>query len=64
MTDYTIPFKNSGPNTKPVFDSPREARAALVGDKLGTVYRRADKVFVVTSHGSGTFDAKDWDDER
>lgn len=49
------------PREKLVFTNVTQAREALLEDRLGCVYRRADKVFVVTDYGSGVFSAEDWD---
>lgn len=38
-----------------------EARRAVIGDKLACVYVRADRVFVVTAHGTGEFSRADWE---
>jgi hypothetical protein len=46
--------------TKPQFKSVEEARAALAGDKLGTVYYKASEVFVVTAFGTGKFTTAEW----
>ena len=48
---------------KPVFQTVEEARRALVSDALGTVYVTAQKVFVATAFGTGTFDRRLWEDE-
>lgn len=45
-----------------VFASVAEAKASLAADRLGTIYYSAGKVFVATSHGTGTFKAADWRD--
>jgi hypothetical protein len=45
---------------KVIFTTVQEALGSLGMDKLGTVYYRAKDVFVVTSHGSGTFSWADW----
>ncbi len=45
---------------KPIFADAHQALAALAMDKLGTVYYKADGVFVVTARGTGTFSLKDW----
>lgn len=45
---------------KPIFASVAEARAALAGDRLGTVYYKANQVFVVTAHGVGQFSTAQW----
>jgi len=45
---------------KPVFGSVAEAKAALAGDKLGSVWYSAGKVFVATAHGTGTFSRAEW----
>lgn len=42
------------------FENVEEARAALIADKLGTVYHKAKTVFVMTKHGTGEFSNKDW----
>lgn len=47
--------------SSPIFATVAEARAACVGDKLATIYRRAGSVFVATAHGTGTFTAAEWD---
>jgi hypothetical protein len=39
-----------------------EARMALEHDKLGAVYRNAEKVWVMTSHGIGSFTPEEWDE--
>ena len=44
-----------------VFETVIEARLALSLDKLGTIYRRAKTVFVITASGSGTFPVDEWD---
>lgn len=43
------------------FASVAEARRAVAGDKLACVYVRADRVFVVTAHGTGEFSRTDWE---
>lgn len=48
---------------KPIFETVMEAKLALSNDKLGTLYHRAGRVFVVTSHGSGDFTRREWDAE-
>ena len=45
---------------KPVFGSVAEAKAVLAGDKLGSVWYSADKVFVATAQGTGTFSRAEW----
>lgn len=47
---------------KPVFKTPEEAIQALRQDRLGTVYYRADGIFVATAFGTGMFTRKQWDD--
>ena len=49
---------------KPIFGTVTEALLALSMDKLGTVYYRANSVFVVTAHGSGTFPIQKWREAR
>ena len=49
---------------RPIFGTVNEALLALSMDKLGTVYYRANSVFVVTAHGSGTFPIWKWRDAR
>lgn len=51
----------SKPDQKPVFASVAEAKTALKQDKLGTVYRTATGVFVVTRWGSGKFSIAAWE---
>jgi hypothetical protein len=46
---------------KSVFGSVLEAKLALSVDPLGTVYRRAGSVYVVTASGSGTFTREEWE---
>ena len=41
--------------------TPEEALVALGLDKLGTVYYKADGVFVATRHGSGQFSKAEWE---
>jgi hypothetical protein len=50
--------------SKPVFADAHQALAALAMDKLGTVYYKANEVFVATSHGTGTFTLKDWTEAK
>ena len=45
---------------KPVFRSVAEAKAALSGDRLGSVWYSAGKVFVATAHGTGNFLRAEW----
>lgn len=47
--------------SKPVFEDAKTARVALSLDKLGTVYRTAKKVFVITRDGTGEFTPQEWD---
>ena len=49
---------------KPIFGTVTAALLALSMDKLGTVYYRANSVFVVTVHGSGTFPIQKWREAR
>lgn len=49
------------PERKAVFATVLEALLALSLDKLGTVHRRADRVFVMTNRGAGEFPAETWD---
>jgi len=48
------------PISKKVFTNPYEAIEALRIDKLGTVYYKANSVFVVTAFGLGRFSNKVW----
>lgn len=41
--------------------TPKLAKAALLHDKLGTAYHRANEVVVITAHGSGVFSRELWD---
>lgn len=45
----------------PILMTLADARRALSSDKLGTVYIRAQDVYVVTAFGSGTFPRREWD---
>jgi len=42
------------------FKTVKEARQALLHDKLGTVYKSAETVFIATALGTGTFSLTDW----
>ena len=57
-----LPSKPLDTPRKDTFLTPQAARAALLRDKLGTVYRRVDRVVVITRDGSGTFATSLWDE--
>ena len=48
-------------HTPPIFSTVVEARAAISKDNLATIYRTADKVFIATAHGTGTFTRQEWE---
>ena len=50
-----------GKREKIIFESADVARRALESDPLGTLYRDAKGVYVVTSYGSGRFTKEEWE---
>ena len=47
-------------HTPPIFATVAEARAAMANDKLATVYHSANKIFIATAFGIGTFTNDEW----